>query len=32
VEFVAISPDGRHVAVNVQGVLQANIGMIENIR
>jgi Tol biopolymer transport system component len=31
-EFVAVSPDRRHVAVNVQGVLQANIGMIENIR
>ena len=27
-----VSPDGRHVAVNAQGVLQANIGMIENVR
>ncbi len=27
-----VSPDGRHVAVNAQGALQANIGMIENVR
>jgi Tol biopolymer transport system component len=31
-EFFDVSPDGRHVAVNAQGVLQANIGMIENVR
>jgi Tol biopolymer transport system component len=30
--FFAVSPDGRHVAFNAQGVLQANIGMIENVR
>jgi Tol biopolymer transport system component len=30
--FLDVSPDGRHVAVNAQGVLQANIGMIENVR
>jgi len=27
-----ISPDGRHLAFNAQEVLQANIGMLENIR
>ena len=27
-----ISPDGRHLAFNTQEVLQANIGMLENIR
>jgi Tol biopolymer transport system component len=27
-----VSPDGRHVAFNTQAVLQANIGMLENIR
>lgn len=27
-----ISPDGRHLAFNAQAVLQANIGMLENIR
>jgi len=27
-----VSPDGRHIAFNAQGVLQANIGMIENVR
>jgi hypothetical protein len=26
-----VSPDGRHVAYNPQGVQQANIGMIENV-
>ena len=31
-EFFDVSPDGRHVAVNAQGILQANIGMIENVR
>ncbi len=30
--FFAISPDGRYVAFSAQGVLQANIGMIENVR
>lgn len=30
--FFDVSPDGRHVAVNAQEVLQANIGMIENVR
>ena len=27
-----VSPDGRYIAFNAQGVLQANIGMIENVR
>jgi WD40-like Beta Propeller Repeat len=27
-----ISPDGHHLAFNTQEVLQANIGMLENIR
>jgi eukaryotic-like serine/threonine-protein kinase len=31
-EYFDVSPDGRHVALGVQGVLQANIGMIENAR
>jgi Tol biopolymer transport system component len=31
-DFFDVSPDGRHVAVNAQGILQANIGMIENVR
>jgi len=31
-EFFDVSPDGRYVAANAQGVLQANIGMIENVR
>jgi dipeptidyl aminopeptidase/acylaminoacyl peptidase len=31
-EFFDVSPDGRRVAINAQGVLQANIGMIENVR
>jgi hypothetical protein len=30
--FFDVFPDGRHVAFNAQGVSQANIGMIENIR
>ncbi|HEX7359710.1 MAG TPA: protein kinase [Bryobacteraceae bacterium] len=29
--FFDVSPDGRHLAVTVESVLQANIGMIENI-
>lgn len=32
VKYFDVSPDGRHVAVNAQGVSQANIGMIENPR
>jgi Tol biopolymer transport system component len=31
-DFFDVSPDGRHLAYNPQGVQQANIGMIENIR
>ena len=31
-DFFDVSPDGRHVAVNTQGILQANIGMVENVR
>ncbi|MGA3327560.1 MAG: protein kinase [Terriglobia bacterium] len=31
-DFFDVSPDGRHVAANAQGILQANIGMIENVR
>jgi Tol biopolymer transport system component len=31
-EYFDVSPDGRHIAYNAQGVLQANIGMIENAR
>jgi serine/threonine-protein kinase len=31
-DFFDVSPDGRHLAVNAQGALQANIGMIENVR
>jgi Tol biopolymer transport system component len=31
-DYFDISPDGRHLAYNPQGVQQANIGMIENIR
>jgi len=27
-----ISPDGRHLAFTGEGVQQANIGMLENIR
>jgi eukaryotic-like serine/threonine-protein kinase len=30
--YFDVSPDGRHLAIDVQGVLQANIGMIENVR
>jgi len=29
-EYFDVSPDGRYLAYNAQGVLQANIGMIEN--
>jgi Tol biopolymer transport system component/DNA-binding winged helix-turn-helix (wHTH) protein len=31
-DFFDVSPDGRHVALTTQSVLQANIGMIENVR
>jgi Tol biopolymer transport system component len=31
-EYFAVSPNGRHLAISAQGVLQANIGMIENVR
>jgi serine/threonine protein kinase len=31
-EYFDVSPDGRHVAIDAQGVLQANIGMIENVQ
>jgi Tol biopolymer transport system component len=31
-DFFDVSPDGRHLAFETQGVLQANIGMIENVR
>jgi eukaryotic-like serine/threonine-protein kinase len=31
-EYFDVSPDGRHVAIDAQGVLQANIGLIENVR
>jgi hypothetical protein len=30
-DFFGISPDGRHLAMTAQSVLQANIGMIENV-
>ena len=30
--FFDVSPDGRHLALTVESVLQANIGMIENVR
>jgi Tol biopolymer transport system component len=30
--YFDISPDGKHLAFDSQGVLQANIGMIENVR
>jgi hypothetical protein len=31
-DYFDVSPDGRHVALTTQSVLQANIGMIENVR
>ncbi|PYV35319.1 MAG: hypothetical protein DMG22_02690 [Acidobacteria bacterium] len=31
-DWFDISPDGHYLATEVQGVIQANIGMIENIR
>ena len=31
-DYFDVAPDGRHMAFNAQGVLQANIGMIENPR
>jgi eukaryotic-like serine/threonine-protein kinase len=31
-EYFAVSPNGHHLAISAQGVLQANIGMIENAR
>ena len=31
-DYFDVSPDGRHLAYNPQGVQQANIGMIENVR
>src|SRR5690348_4479072 len=31
-DFFDVSPDGRHLAWSAQAVLQANIGMIENVR
>ena len=31
-DFFDVSPDGRRVAFNRQDVLQANVGMIEDIR
>jgi eukaryotic-like serine/threonine-protein kinase len=31
-EYFDVSPDGRHLAIGAQGILQANIGMIENAR
>jgi Tol biopolymer transport system component len=30
--YFTVSRDGRHLAINTQEVLQANIGMIENVR
>ena len=30
--YFDISPDGKHLAFDSQGVLQANIGMIEDVR
>jgi len=30
--FFDVSPDGRHLALTTESVLQANIGMIENVR
>ena len=31
-EYFDVSPDGRDLAIGTQGVLQANIGMIEDVR
>ena len=31
-DYFDISPDGQHVAFDMQPVLQANIGMIESVR
>jgi len=31
-DYFDVSPDGHHLAYNPQGVQQANIGMIENVR
>jgi Tol biopolymer transport system component len=31
-DYFDVSPDGRHLAFETQTVLQANIGMIENVR
>jgi len=31
-DYFDASPDGRHLAYNPQGMQQANIGMIENVR
>jgi hypothetical protein len=30
--FFDVSPDGRQLALTTESVLQANIGMIENVR
>ena len=30
--FLDVSPDGRHLALTTESVLEANIGMIENVR
>jgi hypothetical protein len=30
--FFDVSPDGRHLALTTESVLEANIGMIENVR
>ena len=31
-EYFDVSPDGRDLAIGTQGVLQANIGVIEDVR